>query len=74
MLMMANIQLKKKSNHLRHFFFFFLVNGMEMENVGTKVRFGPRFQKSEVDVIVKDANYRYPHSVIVAVHKKMAAQ
>lgn len=72
MLMMANIQLKKKSNHLR-LFFFFLVNGMEMEN-GTKVRFGPRFQKSEVDVIVKDANYRYPHSVIVAVHKKMAAQ
>lgn len=73
MLMMAYIQLKKKSNHLR-LFFFFLVNGMEMENVGTKVRFGPRFQKSEVDVIVKDANYRYPHSVIVAVHKKMAAQ
>lgn len=73
MLMMAYIQLKKKSNHLR-LFFFFLVNGMEMENVGTKVRFGPRFQKSEVDVIVKDANYRYPHSVIVAVHKKMATQ
>lgn len=73
MLMMAYIQLKKKIKPFKTFFFF-LVNGMEMENVGTKVRFGPRFQKSEVDVIVKDANYRYPHSVIVAIHKKMAAQ
>lgn len=72
MLMMAYIQLKKKIKPFKTFFFF-LVNGMEMEN-GTKVRFGPRFQKSEVDVIVKDANYRYPHSVIVAIHKKMAAQ